>query len=55
LGGRAHLGEVAAVFGGEGDEEVLRLSAPLPPEFRRTMEALGMEWSFDELPRDLWD
>ena len=41
--------------GGEGDEEVLRLSAPLPPEFRRTMEALGMEWSFDELPRDLWD
>ena len=41
--------------GKEGEESKLRLSAPLPPEFRRTMEALGMEWSFDELPRDLWD
>ena len=45
--------------GGEENEEkkkrLLRLSAPLPPEFRRTMEALGMEWSFEELPRDLWD
>lgn len=43
--------------GGDEDEEKgkLLLSAPLPPEFRRAMEALGMQWSFEELPRDLWD
>ena len=40
---------------GEEEREKLRLSVPLPAEFRKTMLTLGMG-SFDEgLPRDLWD